>query len=84
MGDGPTLSRHPPKLSITSLVLAIVALVFCWSIVGGVILGVGAVVTGVVARRRVRRGEPAKGGIALADIVLGIGQCFVAAIRALR
>ncbi len=84
MGDGPTLSRHPPKLSITSLVLAIVALVFCWSIVGGVILGVGAVVTGVVARRRVRRGEPAKGGIALADIVLGIGSVSWPRFGALR
>src|SRR6516165_5015095 len=37
----------------------------------GVIVGVGAVVTGAVARRRVRRGQASRSGVALAGIVLG-------------
>jgi hypothetical protein len=45
---------------------------FVVAAVAGVILGIGAVVTGVVARRRVRRGQAGRGGIALAGIVLGV------------
>lgn len=89
----PSTSR---KLSIASLALAIVALaVFCsvigaWRVlagvnlivgaVAGVILGVGAVVTGVVARRRVRRGDAGRGGLALAGIALGVAAVVVLAI----
>jgi hypothetical protein len=85
-----------PKLSITSLALAIVALmVFCsvigaWRVlagvilivgaVAGVILGVGAVVTGVVARRRVKRGDAGRGGVALAGIALGVAAVVGPAI----
>ncbi len=46
----------------------------------GVILGVCAVLTGIVARRRVRRGRAAGGGIALAGIVLGIVAVVLPAI----
>jgi MFS family permease len=98
--DGPARS---PKLSITSLALAILAMVVFWSVavatilrvpaaenglaflvaaVASLILGIGAVVTGVVARRRVRRGEASRGGVALAGIVLGIVSVVVAAIIA--
>jgi len=49
---------YPPTgprngLGITALVLAIIGLVFCWTVAGGVILGVIAVVIGFVARGRV-------------------------------
>jgi len=80
-----TLPSSSPVLSITSLVLAIAALAVFGpllvagvsgvgavvALLAGVILGVGAVVTGVVARRRVRRGDATGGGVALAGIVLG-------------
>ncbi len=69
-----------PTLSIASLVLAIGALVFFWTVLGGVILGVAAVATGMVARRRVRRAEADKGGVALAGVVLGIAAVAVSAI----
>jgi heme/copper-type cytochrome/quinol oxidase subunit 2 len=95
--DAPAPS---PKLSITSLTLAIVALAVFWLVavaaafregaadspvvflvaaVVGVILGVAAVVTGIVARRRVRRGQAGKGGVALAGIVLGVAATVVPA-----
>jgi hypothetical protein len=98
--DAPAPS---PKLSITSLTLAIVALAVFWSVAvaavfregaadspvvflvaaaAGVILGVAAVVTGVVARRRVRRGQAVRGGVALAGIVLGVAAAVVPAVYA--
>jgi len=45
----------------------------------GVILGVAAVVTGIVARRRVRCGHAGRGGVALAGIVLGVAAAVVPA-----
>ena len=96
--DGPVRSSKP---SITSLVLAIVALAVFWSVVvvavlgvrvmdsavivasaAGVILGVAAMVTGIVARRRVRRGQADRGGVALAGIVLGVVAAVVPAVYA--
>lgn len=48
--------------------------------VAGTVLGAGAVVTGAVARRRVRRGHAAGGGVALAGFVLGIVVVVMPAI----
>jgi hypothetical protein len=56
--------------------------VFIVAAVVGVILGTGAVVTGVVARRRVRRGQAGRGGVALTGIVLGVVAAVVPAILA--
>jgi hypothetical protein len=58
-------------LGIAALVVAIVGLVFCWTVVGGVILGVTAIILGFVGRGRVKRGEATNGGVAIAGIVLG-------------
>ncbi|AGB23319.1 hypothetical protein Mycsm_02996 [Mycobacterium sp. JS623] len=58
-------------LGIAALVVAIIGLVLCWTVVGGVILGVGAIIMGFVARGRVKRGEATNGGVAIAGIVLG-------------
>jgi hypothetical protein len=73
----PMYPGYPPAgprngLGIASLVLAIVALLSVWSVVGGVILGAVGAVLGVVARRRVTRGQADNGGVAIAGIVLGI------------
>lgn len=77
----PTGPRN--GLGIASLVIAIVALVSSFSVVGGVILGIVAVVIGFAARGRVRKGEANNGGIALAGIILGfvamiVGLAFIA------
>jgi hypothetical protein len=58
-------------LGIAALVLAIVGLLICWSVVGGVILGIAAVAMGFVGRGRAKRGEADNGGVALAGVVLG-------------
>src|SRR3954463_8737580 len=67
-------------LGIAALVVAIIGLVFCWTVVGGVILGVGAVIIGFVSRGRVKRGEATNGGVAIAGIVLGFLAIIVALV----
>src|ERR1700681_1592407 len=69
-------------LGAAALVIAIVALVSVWSVFGGVILGLVAVVIGFAARGRVKRGEATNGGVAIAGIVLGflaivVGLLFI-------
>jgi Domain of unknown function (DUF4190) len=56
-------------LGIAALIVAIVAL---FSVVGGIVLGVVAIILGVLGLQRARRGEATNGGMAIAGIVLGI------------
>jgi hypothetical protein len=84
----PPYYGYPPPtgprngLGATSLALAITALLVVWSVVGGIILGLTAVVTGFLARGRVKRGTANNGGVATAGIVLGalaviVGVVFI-------
>jgi len=56
-------------LGIAALVVAIIPLI---SGVGGVVLGIVAVVLGFLGWQRAKRGEATNGGVAIAGIVLGI------------
>jgi hypothetical protein len=67
-------------LGIAALVVAIIGLVFCWTVAGGVILGVAAIIMGFVARGRVKRGEATNGGVAIAGIVLGFLAIIVSLV----
>ena len=68
-GQSPSSPRN--GLGTAALVIAIVGLLFCWTIAGGVVLGLAAVVMGFVGRGRAKRGEANNGGVALAGVVLG-------------
>jgi hypothetical protein len=83
----PPYAGYPPPqigprngLGIAALVLAIIGLVFCWTVAGGVILGVIAVVIGFVAWGRVKSGQATNGGVAIAGIVLGFLAIIVSLI----
>ena len=71
----PYSGYNPPPagprngLGIAALVVAIIALI---SVVGGVVLGIVAVVLGFLGWQRAKRGEATNGGVAIAGIVLGI------------
>jgi hypothetical protein len=67
-------------LGIATLVLAIIGLVVCWTVVGGVPLGLCAVIIGFVAWGRVKRGEATNGGVAIAGIVLGFLAIIVSLV----
>jgi Domain of unknown function (DUF4190) len=63
----------PPKngLGTAALVIAIIGLVLCVTVIGGIVLGIVALVLGILAYGRVKRGEANNGGVAIAGIVLG-------------
>jgi hypothetical protein len=64
-------------LGIAALVAAIVGLVFCWSVFGGVVLGVVAVILGIIGYGRAKRGQATNTGVAIAGIVLGARAVIV-------
>lgn len=69
-------------LGVAALVIAVAGLVTSFTVLGGVILGVVAVVFGFIGRGRVRRGEANNAGVALTGVVLGfaaitIGLLFI-------
>jgi ABC-type phosphate transport system permease subunit len=58
------------EMGVAALLVGLVALLTCWMLIG-VPFGIAAVITGDVARRRVRRGEANNPRIALAGMALG-------------
>ncbi|MGE2731901.1 DUF4190 domain-containing protein [Mycolicibacterium vaccae] len=80
-GYPPPMPMAPKNgLGIAALVLAIVGLVMCWTVVGGIVLGLCAVIIGFLARGRVKRGEATNGGVAVAGIALGIVSIVAALV----
>lgn len=79
---------YPPPLlrngvGVAALVVGIIALITTFSVAGGIVLGVVAVILGFVGRSRARRGEATNGGVALAGLILGViaviaGLAFIA------
>jgi amino acid transporter len=59
-------------LGIAALVIAVIGLVFCWTVIGGIVLGVVAVILGIVGRGRAKRGEATNGGVAIGGTLLGV------------
>lgn len=59
-------------LGTAALVLGILALLLCWTVVGGVVFGLLALIFGAIGRARVKRGEATNGGPALAGVILGL------------
>lgn len=72
-GPYPYVPPPGPRngLGLTALILGIAGLLAFWSVAGGVLLGVAAVVLGLIGRGRARRGEATNGGVAVAGVVLG-------------
>jgi heme/copper-type cytochrome/quinol oxidase subunit 2 len=70
-------------MATAALVLGILAIVTCWTVIGGVLLGVLAIAFGVVAARRAGRGEARGHGRAVTGIVTGaIGLLLAVALIA--
>lgn len=56
---------------IAALILGVLGLLFCWTIAGGIVLGVVAIILGALGRGRVKRGEATNSGLAISGIMLG-------------
>lgn len=65
----PQMMRN--GLGIAALVVALLSLPAAVTIIGGLILGITAIVLGFMGRGRASRGEANNGGVAVAGIVLG-------------
>lgn len=56
---------------VAALVLGILGAVLFWTIAGGIVLGLLAVIFGILGYRRQSRGEATNGGTALAGAIVG-------------
>ncbi|MGW1320713.1 DUF4190 domain-containing protein [Streptomyces sp. NPDC002426] len=67
-------------LGIAAMVLGIIAVVgFCmWGL--GIVLGILALIFGIIGRGRAKRGEATNGGMALAGIILGSVSIVISAV----
>jgi hypothetical protein len=65
-------------MATAALVLGILALITSFTVIGGVLLGLLAIIFGVIAMRRANRGLAAGRGRAIAGIVLGVLGIVVA------
>ncbi|MGK5501475.1 DUF4190 domain-containing protein, partial [Streptomyces sp. URMC 125] len=84
-GPGPCgpVPRPRDGMGIAALVLGLSALVLFWTVLPGVVLGVPAVVFGLVGHRRAARGEAGNGRMALTGAVTGlVGLVLSAALVA--
>ncbi|MBO0918218.1 DUF4190 domain-containing protein [Streptomyces laculatispora] len=73
-------------LAIAALVLGIVAVLLFWTVLGGILLGLVAIVLGIIAARRARGGRAPHGTLSIVGAVLGalglIGSIVIIAIGA--
>lgn len=58
-------------LAVAALVLGIAACVFFWTVVGGILLGLLAIVFGILGARRARGGRAPRRTMSLVGLVLG-------------
>ena len=65
-------------LGTAALVLGLLALLTCWTVLGGLGLGLLAVVLGALGRGRAKRREATNGGMALTGIILGVISILLA------
>ncbi|MFB8029925.1 DUF4190 domain-containing protein [Streptomyces sp. NPDC056465] len=79
-GQQPWAPAPANGLGIAAMVLGIIAVVgFCmWGF--GIILGILALIFGIIGRGRAKRGEATNGGMALAGIILGSISIVISAI----
>lgn len=73
-------------LAIAALVLGIVAVLLFWTVLGGILLGLLAIVLGIIGARRARGGRAPHGTLSIVGAVLGalglIGSIVIIAIGA--
>ncbi|HVE96652.1 MAG TPA: DUF4190 domain-containing protein [Pseudonocardiaceae bacterium] len=78
LGYGAPMRRARNGFGIAALILGLLALLLSWTIVGGIVLGLLALIFGLLGRARVKRGEATNGGLSVAGIVLGIIGLLIA------
>lgn len=77
-GSGAPLARPRNGFGVAALVLGLLALVLSWTILGGLVFGLLALIFGLLGRARAKRGEATNGGMSVAGVVLGILGLLIA------
>jgi hypothetical protein len=78
--QGAPPGRIGSGVATTSLVLGILALISCWTVVGGILLGLAAIVLGFVGLRRANRGQAGGHGRALVGLITGVLGALIAIV----
>ncbi len=78
--DAPMPTAPKNGLGIAALILGLLSLPAVFTVVGGFVLGLLAVIVGFVGYRRARSGEANNGGVAIGGIVLGLLGIIVSAV----
>jgi len=68
----PPATQAGNGLAIAALVLGILALLSFWTIIGGIGLGLIAVILGFIARSKAKRGAGGGAGLALGGVITGL------------
>lgn len=70
--SAPGEQRYRNGMGIAALVLGLFALALSWTIIGGLLLGLLALIFGLIGRARAKRGEATNGGLSIAGAVVGV------------
>jgi uncharacterized protein DUF4190 len=68
----PPAARPGAGLAITALIFGILALLLFWSVVGGILFGLIALILGPIASGRAKRGLASGRGMAITGAILGL------------
>ncbi|KAA0019410.1 DUF4190 domain-containing protein [Antrihabitans cavernicola] len=75
-GGGPPYGQQPQQggsgLAIGALICAIIGILTCWTVIGGIVLGIVALILGLIARSKAKKGESGGAGMSLAAVILGL------------
>lgn len=69
-------------MGVAALVLGILAILFCWTAVGGIVFGILAIVLGALGAGRARRGQATNRGVAIGGVVTGVLGLIVGVVLA--
>lgn len=83
-GSGmPGVAAPRNGFGITALVLGILAIVLCWSAIGGIVLGALAIIFAILGMRRASQGVATNRGMSIAGLVTGIIGLIVGVLFAI-
>lgn len=71
--DGNNQQQKPGKgLAIGALICAIIGILTSWTVIGGIVLGIVALILGLIALSKAKKGQASGSGMSIAAIILGI------------
>ncbi|SCK56759.1 hypothetical protein H181DRAFT_05304 [Streptomyces sp. WMMB 714] len=80
--------QGPPRngMGVAALTLGLIGAVLFWTLIGGIVLGLLALIFGIVGYRRSKRGEATNGTLAMVGAIIGglalVGSTIVLALVA--